>query len=421
MRPAPVIDRLKNAPLSQQLAALAAGMCLAVSLALVTLGAISSKHLQRQQQVDFGNALAHQIARRISTALETGDLLSIAASLQRFVETSSAEAVAIFDVEGKALGRAGEAVGQNLFEYRAPVRIESDVAGEVVITISTDRASAAHMRFVLSLLGLAILLSLTVYGVTLHFGKRAGRRIAALARAVAIEDQQADRQTANELELLAQRISVLPMDLLRTRSASGANEENYRATAVLFLQLDSLMDYVDTLDEQSLHRYTDRLHRVVYAAAGFYGGNIQVARQFSLAVYFTGPGNTGSAAFRAVSCAWLVRSVAEELEKHVPLSLTMSMAVALSELGVGDERDIYPGLYTQSTLDELQAVCSSRPPQILLAPAICADMDIEGRLETQATEVMDYAMLSGFAGPYQDLLERQRQLILRRFLDPAGG
>ena len=160
-----MIDRLKQAPLGQQLAIFCSGLCLSVSLALVILGAISSKHLQRQQQADFGNALAHQIARRISTALETGDLLSVSASLQRFVETSSAEKVAIFDVEGKALGQAGSANGQNLFEYRAPVRIESDVAGEVVITVSTDAASAAHLRFVLSLLGLAVLLSLSVYAI----------------------------------------------------------------------------------------------------------------------------------------------------------------------------------------------------------------------------------------------------------------
>ena len=64
-------QRFKTAPPSQQLALVAAGLCLFVSLALVALGAISSKHLQRQQQVDFGNALAHQIARRIGTALES--------------------------------------------------------------------------------------------------------------------------------------------------------------------------------------------------------------------------------------------------------------------------------------------------------------------------------------------------------------
>lgn len=412
-------ERFKNASISQQFALVAAGLCLLVSLALVTLGAISSKHLQREQQVGFGNALAHQIARRIGTALETGDLLSISASLQRFVETSSAEKVAIFDVEGKALGQAGEARGQNLFQYRAPVRIESDIAGEVLITVSTDAASAAHLRFVLSLIGLAILLSLSVYGISLHLGKKLGLRIRGMARNIALEDQPPAPGSDNELDLLASRIDALPMDLLRTRSDTVAQDENYRATAVLYLHLDSLVDYVDTLDEQSLHRYTDRLHQVVYASAGFYGGEIQVTRQFALAVYFTGPGKAGSAAFRAVSCGWLVRAVSRELEQHIPLSMNLSMAISQSELGIGDERDIYPGLYMQSTLDELQAVCASKPPKILLSPAVCEDTDVDGRLQQQETEVMDYAMVEAFAGPYQDLLERQLQLILKRLLDPT--
>ncbi len=209
------------------------------------------------------------------------------------------------------------------------------------------------------------------------------------------------------------------MDLLRTRSDTAPQDENYRATAVLYLHLDSLANYVDTLDEQSLHRYTDRLHQVVYAAAGFYGGEIQVCRQFALAVYFTGAGKAGSAAFRAVSCGWLVQAVSRELERHMSLSIKLSTAVSQSELGIGDERDIYPGLYMQSTLDELQAVCASKPPHILLSPAVCEDTDVEGRLEHRATEVMDYAMLEGFAGPYDDLLERQLHLILRRLVNPA--
>lgn len=414
-----MIYRFNNAPLGAQLATFAAGLCLAVSLALVALGAISSKHLQRQQQADFGNALAQQIARRISTALETGDLLSVSASLQRFVETSSAARVAIFDVEGKALGQAGDASGHNLFEYRAPLRIESDIAGEVVITVNTDTANAAHLRFVLGLLGLAVLLSLAVYGVGLHLGKRVGARVARMSKAVALEGQEPTAPGSSELNLLARRIDALPMELLRTSSGSVTRAENYRTTAVLYLQLDSLMAYVDTLDEQSLHRYTDRLHQVVYAAAGFYGGEIQVTRQFALAVYFSGPGNAGSAPFRAASCGWLIHAVASELEQHMPRSLTISIAASLSELGIGDHKDIYPGLYMQSTLDELQQVCSSKPPKMLLSQTVCADTDVAGRVQQQLTEVMDYSVVESFAGPYDDLLERQLQLILKRLLNPA--
>ena len=71
------------------------------------------------------------------------------------------------------------------------------------------------------------------------------------------------------------------------------------------------------------------------------------------------------------------------------------------------------------TLDELQAVCASKPPKILLSPAVCEDIDIDGRLQWQATEVKDYAMLEQFAGPYRDLLERQLRLILKRLTDPT--
>lgn len=413
-----VNSRIQNTSLGQQMALISAGLCLLVSLALVALAAISTRHMQLQQQQEYGTALAHQIAQRIGTALESGDLLSIAASLQRFVETSSAQQVAIFDVEGKALGQAGSAQGQNLHHYHAPVRIESDIAGQVKITVSTDNALAAQLRFVLSMVGLAVLLSLGVYGASRALGQRLGNRLRAMARVIALDGEAPGQRPANELAALGLRIEALPMDLLRTRSAASPREENYRTTAVLYLHLTSLVDYVDTLDEHSLRRYIDRLHQVVYAAAGFYAGELQVVRQFALAVYFSDGNSAGSAAFRAASCAWLVQAASRELEQQMPLSLCLAMAVSQSELGCGDGSDIYPGLYMQHTLDELQAVCASRPPKVLLSPAVCEDTDVDGRLQSHATEVRDYAVLEAFAGPYQDLLERQLRLIIKRLTDP---
>lgn len=405
---------LGNTSLGRQLALSTAGLCLLVSLALVILAAISTRHMQLQQQEEYGSALARQIATRISTTLETGDLLSVAASLQRFVETSSAEAVAIFDVEGKALGQAGEALGQDLRRYQAPVRVESDVAGQVVITISADNAAAARLQFVLSLLGLAVLLSLAVYVTTSHFSQRLAQRLGALAAAITLDDQVDDHLEGNEVALLERRIKALPMDLLRTRSETNPREENYRTTAVLYLHLTSLADYIDTLDERALHRYTDRLHQLVLAAADFYAGELQVARQFGLAVYFSGPNQAGSAAFRAASCAWLIQAAGRALEQQMRRTLSIAMAISQSELGAGDRADIYPGLYIQHTLDELETICANRPPRVLLSPIVCEDPDIASRLQHEATEVMDFAVLEEFAEPYQDLLERQLRLILKR-------
>jgi len=216
------------------------------------------------------------------------------------------------------------------------------------------------------------------------------------------------------VDRLARNIEALPMDLLRTRSETNPREENYRTTAVLYLHLTSLADYIDTLDEQALHRYTDRLHQLVLAAADFYAGDLQVARQFGLAVYFSGPNSAGSAAFRAASCAWLIQAASRELEQQMRRTMSIAMAISQSELGAGDRADIYPGLYIQHTLDELETICANRPPRVLLAPVVCEDPDIASRLQHQATEVMDFAMLEEFAEPYQDLLERQLRLILKR-------
>jgi hypothetical protein len=415
-----VNSRIRNSSLGQQFAILTAGVCLLVGLALVALGAISTRHMQSLLQEEYGNALAQLVAARVSSALENGDLLSISASLRRFVNTSAAQAIAVNDVEGKVLGLAGEAQGRNVGRYTAPVRIESDVAGQVVVTVSGENARAALLRFILSMLGLAVLLSLAAFGIGRRFGQRVGGELTGLARKVSLEEGAPPHSSQNELALLANEIDALPMDLLRTRSEPGPRDENYRTTAVLYLYLTSLVNYVDTLDENSLQRYIERLHQVIYAAAGFYAGDLQVARQFGLAVYFSGHNNAGSAAFRAASCAWLVQAVSRALEKDMSLSLSVSMAISQSELGAGSGADIYPGLYTQHALDELQSVCASKPPDILLSPAVCEDTDIAGRLECRPTEVMDYAVLEEFAEPYQDLLERQMRLVLKKLTDPGS-
>jgi len=415
-----VKNRFKNTRLGQQLALTAAGLCLVVTLSLVALAAISSRHMQAEVQREYGAALAQFIAARVSTSMESGDLLGISASLRRFVTVSAADEVVLTDVEGRELGRAGTANGLRRERYSAPVHIASDIAGEVTISVSSDSAAAAQSRFVLSLLGLAVLLSLAVYGGTRHFGQQLGRRLTGLARAITLEEDDPRARPANEISLLARRIEALPMDLLRTRAEPVARDEHYETTAVLYLHLTSLVDYVDTLDEHALQRYINSVHQVVYATAGFYAGELQVVRQFGLAVFFTGDNKTGSAGFRAASCAWLVRAVSRELEQQMSLSMQIAMAISQSELGAGDSADIYPGLYVQHTLDELQLVCADRPSQLLLSPAARRDLDIASRLRVAARAENEYAEIEEFAGTYRDLLERQLRLVLKKLTDPGA-
>ncbi len=411
---------LANSSLGQQLALMCAGLCLVVSVAVITLAAIGGQHLLEEQQEQYGTALARQVALRVSSAMENGDMLSAIASLQRYIEISEAREITLTDVEGKVLGRAGAASGPGLERYSAQVFIDEDVAGKISLTVIADPTREAQQSFILSLSGLAVLLAIAAWGGGRKFGQNLGARLRKLSRTIALEDMGA-QQGDNEIAALEQQVQALPMDLLRTRSEGEPRDENYRTTAVLYLHLTSLVDYVDTLDERALRRYTDRLHQVIYAAAGFYGGELQVTRQFGVAIYFSGENKAGSAAFRAASCGWLVRAVCARLQEQVSRQLDIAMAISQSELGIGDGDDIYPGLYMQHTLDELQMVCARKPPNVLLSPAAAEDVDIAGRVQMSPTEVGNYSMLEGFANPYDDLLERQLRLILKRLADSLGS
>mgnify|MGYP001814991448 FL=1 len=413
-----MIARLEKISISQQAALLTAGLCLLVSSALVGLAAVSGLHMQLTRQQEFGSALANQLSHRIAARLETGNLLGVNASLQRFVRSTAAEQAAIYDVEGKVIGQSGDAVGRYLNQYRADIRIEDDVAGEVVVTLNSDTAYANQRRLLLTLGGLAVVLSLAVYGIAHYLSQRLARRLNRLVATVALDDAPAPPGDINELARLEKGVQSLPLELLRTRSSGDPADEDYRTTAVLYLHLVSLSNYVDTLDHEALQRYIARLHRAIYAAAGFYGGQLQVVRQFGLALYFcgsTGPDQAaGSPAFRAAACSWLVQAVCEGMEQDISLSMNVAMAIDQSELGAGSGSDIYPGLYIQHTLDNLHALCGSQPPRVLLSPTVCADADVENRVEQHATELQDYGMLDSFIAPHSDLLERQLQLILRR-------
>ena len=114
-------------------------------------------------------------------------------------------------------------------------------------------------------------------------------------------------------------------------------------------------------------------------------------------VFFSGDNNAGSAAFRAASCGWLIRAVADNMRDQISRNLDIALAIALCVLGAGDGDDIYPGPYMQHTLDELQLVCANKPPNILLSPAAAEDVDISGRMQLRPTEVGGGAVSSQMA------------------------
>ncbi|WP_162883774.1 hypothetical protein [Chromatocurvus halotolerans] len=407
--------RLQQSSLGVNLPLIAALCSLAVGLALVTLAALSSRHLQEAQQDVFGNALAGHLAQQVSGALETGDLLSLAATLQNFQGSSRAGKVGVFDVEGGVLGQAGSAVLEPQ-EYRSPIRVGSDVAGQAVVTLDGARASESRQRYLLSLSALAVMLSLLVFLLARYPAQRLVQRLMGVSGRLALDASAATAPPPQgEIALLEERAAALPMELLRAHTAAApSREDHYRNTAVLYLHLGSLAGYIDTLNERNLHRYTDRLHRIVYAAAACYAGTLQVARPFGLILCFGDEEGRGSALVRAASCAWLIRSVSRELEKSGSLSFSIGMAIGNSELGPGDSSDIYPGLYMQSIMDELRSACLDDVEHILLAPSLADAPELTGNVRVRKGDGDHFGTLVSFASPHAALLERQRELLLNR-------
>ena len=210
------------------------------------------------------------------------------------------------------------------------------------------------------------------------------------------------------------------MDLLRTRSEPGPRTRTTAPPPCCTCTSPASPITWIRWTSKSLHRYTDRLHQVVYAAAGFYAGDLQVTRQFGLAIYFSGH-NSAAARPSGLRPApgWSGRKpgtgaadVLVHVHRHGDSPERTGRGGRQRYLS-GPVHATHPGraagrLCQQAT----QNSAVSRP---------CEDVDIAGRLQRQVTEVRDYAMIEEFAGPYQDLLERQLRLILKRLTDPAAA
>ncbi|MFT7289280.1 MAG: hypothetical protein ACI87W_003410 [Halieaceae bacterium] len=417
------MQRFKKLSLSLQLPLVAAGCALLVGMALVWLAATSSSFLESEREKLYGEALAAQIAARASEALESGDLLSVRASLQRFVDSSMAGGVSIRDVEGRPMSTAGSMDSQGAEPYRAPILLGTDLAGEVLLTLDASSAEDNRRRALLSLLALAGALSLLVFMLTRRFAQRLSTALLALQSQLALPSMEPGLNTDNELDGLLRTVEQLPMEMLRGHAPIPIAATEFRESTVLFVHLASLTRYVDTLGESNLHRYTRRLQQLVCAAAQCYGGRVSVTRSFGMLITFTTPPGSTHEALRAASCARLIALVAQNLEARIHLSLELAMALGRCERSPDQVDDMYPELYLQGVIDELRDVClvQTEFPQILLAEKLLDDDQLGRHAQVNnASNVeipaacRDFSELICLSEEQENLLTHQAQLIAQR-------
>ncbi len=406
-----LITAFNNLPLHQQLATVACLCCLVSNLALVALAAQSGAYTQANLQGEYGRAVAEQLARRLGSEMATGDLLGVVGELNKLTEQQGIAATRALDVDGHELAAAGDRSSGD-FAYDAAIIIAGDQAGTAEVALNTAVQDRTQFQFLLSMSGLAILLSVAVFIATRTLALRLGKNLQAVAAELGTVGDPAAVST-NEVKALRERVAALPLDLLRPPSVEAPRgDHHYVTTAILFIHFRSLPGYLETVDERRLQRYVAHIHRMLYGAAGFYGGELEVVRQFGVAIWFTGPHKITSAAVRAASSAWLIQQSAPKLEALLRLTVGLGIAVGGSELGRGDGEDIYPGLYTQSAVDELEVLARQAGDQVRLSDFVTDDLELTTRVAIE-TGAGGSKQMGAFADGHRDLLERQREILMR--------
>ena len=405
-----LLSSITRLPLSQQLALAASGCCLVATLTLVVLAAQSNRYTQQNLQAEFGQSMAEHLADRLGNELATGDMLGVAGELNRITQHSQISAGRALDVEGLELSAAGVRRPDGL-HFTSSIVIAGDTAGTAEVTIDTEGQRSAQQQFLLSMSGLALLLSIGIYFATRAMAQRLAKNLQLVSAELAAVTGESE-VSPNEVTALQERVAALPLELLQPRVIDGDSEDHYADTAILFIYLRSLPGYLETVDERRLQRYVATVHRMIYGAAGFYSGELQVVRQFGLVIWFKGQHKTGSPALRGASCAWLIQQAAPELETSLRLSVGLGLSLGGSELGRGDERDIYPGLYTQAAVDELEVVARQTQDGIHIADFVSQDLDLVTRMAVEPAGD-DGFRLGDLADGQRDLLERQLQILLK--------
>ena len=417
------MKRLAAHSLSLQLPLVAGVAALVVGFCLLWLAATASGHLQAQQEQRYGDALASQLAASLREPLQSGDLLAARATLQRFLDSSLAGSIVISDVEGTPIGSAGRPIDADARPYSASITVGGDIAGEVRLTVESAAGRESRWRFIFSLLALTAALSLLVFLATRFLARGIARRLTGLATRLAVAASEGEDERSeidgNELRLLENTVDAMPLEMLRGHAPVPRAASDFQDTVLLFVHLASLVRYVDTLSESNLHRYTRRLQQLIQAAAHCYRGELAVARPFGLLLTFAPQPGTRGEAFRAASCALLLRQVAEDVRQSTKLSIDLSMAVGHCEESRDRSDDIYPELHLQGAIDELHGAClrEEKPATILVEDTVGGDSELAAvaRFEEFALETEgQFRRLLGLGEESEALVDHQAALIVRR-------
>ncbi len=409
-----MFKRFLKATLEVQLAITCSLFCLLSGLILTFLASISSFYLQKESLDFLGQALADQLSKQIIESMETGDLIDLVGSLQSFISDSSATVALVYDIEENILASSGK-ITDDFPQYTAPILIGKDLAGSVVIEINTSRNDLLQFRFVVSLMGLAVFFSIVIFFATKKLSLFITRRLRYATEQLEIKENNHLKEN-NVLAELEKQIESLPLSLLKYPAITNMADRTNNKISILYLHIHSLEKYLQTLDEVSLRAYIEPISQIISYAADFYEGDTRVVRLFGSAIFFEEQDNNLSAAFRAISCGQLIRSVQQEVQDKMDLSIQIRMAADLCEMETEGSQDIYGEIHIQTCLNKLQQQCASSEEELLLSEKLLADSEAKRTLGIPMESDCQNGFLPAgyFDVPELDMIDRQRWMIIRK-------
>ena len=90
--------------ISQRMALLCGGLCLALALLLVLVSSFSSRYLIDQQAATFTRALTLELAKQVAPVVATGDLVRLEATLRSLRERHDLQQIIVTDLDERPLG-----------------------------------------------------------------------------------------------------------------------------------------------------------------------------------------------------------------------------------------------------------------------------------------------------------------------------
>jgi len=334
-------------PVRLQLGLATATLTLIACLILVWLSATSTRHITNEQAHIIIKTLSAQLSDQIARDVVGQDTLAITALLNRAVRADWIQGAELKTTRGDTLAQAGTLMG---ISATASIVIDAKEVAKLTAYQPKQRVESLQSQQAWTLAGIACIIAFAFGALAAQMGRIYSNALEQLK--IKIPRTARTNDSNNEIHAIRERLNALPLNLLAEHAGDDSHPTEVHPAIISMVALDSLEHYIDTLNEESLERYTQKVYRCIQRAAMLYGGQIKVVRPLRVAMIFgQQPGRTSSTS--AIQATLLLQLMCKRLSDRGPLNFKTRCALGKSEMAPMSEHDFYADLYVQPIFDQI--------------------------------------------------------------------